>query len=362
MLIRILTKIGILENLDFLFEKISDHYGIFATYKIRVLFETKRDFFQEAGNLKANPYVRRFNSPELFNKIQTTKIAQEKIGLVLQGPIFKKNDFTLNTASYYLQNFEQIFLVISTWESEDISIFDGLQAEFTKRLKIIQNEEPEYSGIFNLNRQIISSAAGIKSLKESGIEISVKSRTDQRITNPLAFENLFTLYDIFNGQNEDGKKKIIVSSFNTFKFRLYGLSDMFQFGRTDDLMKFWSCPIDLRTVEEINRIKSYNLIQESSKRHPEVYLVSEYLKSNKEETFFELNASRKLVREYFAIIDDSYLGTIWPKYTYFENRWENNSYPDQFNEMKMLDFISPEHESNFLDIENSFIRKDWNLN
>ena len=265
-LIHILIKIGILKNLDFLFEKISDHYGIFATFKIRTLFETNKDFFKEAMDLKSNAYLRRFKSPELFPTIPTTNSIQEKIGLVMQGPLVKKNNFTLNTAKFYLKNFSQINIVISTWTSDDISIFGELQAEFNERLKIIQNDEPEFSGIFNLNKQINSTVAGFKSLKESGIEISVKSRTDQRITNPLAFENALRLFSYLNRHNELRKPKIIVSSFNSFRFRLYGLSDMFQFGKTDDLLKFWSCPNDFRTNEDINGNKSSNLIQESAKR------------------------------------------------------------------------------------------------
>ena len=81
--------------------------------------------------------------------------------------------------------------------------------------------------------------------KRLGATHVVKTRSDQRAYNPSLLSYLYNLLQVFpvNAGEKIQKSRIIGTSLNTFKHRIYGLSDMFLFGEIDDLLLYWDSSI-----------------------------------------------------------------------------------------------------------------------
>lgn len=261
------------------------------------------------------------------------------LAIVVQGPIVSENSITLRIIQHYLARYPEACVVVSTWEdtvSADIAPFVKLSEQ--GNIKLILNSDPDIPGLFNLNRQIISSKNGLKSVLQD-FEYAIKTRTDQVFVAPRFLNHLHTLTSLNSDQSFD-QAKIVISSLNTFAFRLYGYSDMFQFGKTKDLCDFWDQPLDTRDINELTQV-SANLEAEARKRVVEVYLnTNYYIKKIKKEPIYELNQSLRFIAEYFIVADAHSLGQKWLKNTNLTDRWGAAKFPSKYYEMSHIDWRS----------------------
>jgi hypothetical protein len=283
-----------------------------------------------------------------YNLSRKQKLAREdrnfpnpygaNLAIVVQGPIVSKNSTTLRIIQHYLVRYPEACIVVSTWEdtvSADIAPFVKLSEQ--GKIRLILNPEPDMPGIFNLNRQIISSKNGLQSVLQD-FEYAMKTRTDQVFTSPRFVNHLHTLLSQDQDHSYD-QSKIIISSLNTFAFRLYGYSDMFQFGKTKDLYIYWDQPLDTRDINELTQV-SANLEAEARKRVVEVYLnTNYYLKKLKKEPIYELTQSLRFIAEYFIVADAHSLGQKWFKNTNLTDRWGAGKFPSKYYEMSHIDWL-----------------------
>jgi hypothetical protein len=260
------------------------------------------------------------------------------IAFVLQGPIVTENQITLRIVNFYKARFPGATLILSTWEDtrkEDLKPFVKL-AE-TEFIKLVLNQDPEIPGVFNINRQIVSTKSGL--LVAQGLEeYAIKTRTDQVFTDSRFLNKLRVLLE--NGIiNIDKDPRIVISSLNTFAFRLYGASDMFQFGRTKDLFSYWDQPLDNRTFEEAAKI-SLTLEDEAKKRISEVYLNTNYFTfRNKKSPNYSFEESLEFFAKSFVVADADSIGHRWLKYTNLSNRWRVPIFPNKFYELTHTDWV-----------------------
>ena len=263
---------------------------------------------------------------------------QSNIAFVLQGPIVAENQITLRIINFYGTRFPGATLILSTWENtkkEDLKpFFELAEAGF---VKLVLNQDPETPGVFNINRQIVSTKSGL--LMAQGIEeYAIKTRTDQVFTDSRFLSQLRILLEN-EVNNTDIKPRIIISSLNTFAFRLYGASDMFQFGRTRDLISYWDQPLDLRPIEEATKI-SLNLEAEAKKRVAEVYLNTNYfIFRNKKTPNYSFEESLEFFAKSFVVADADSLGHRWLKNTNLSNRWRAPIFPNKFYQLTHTDWI-----------------------
>jgi len=259
------------------------------------------------------------------------------LAIVVQGPIVSEKLITLRIIQHYLVRYPEARVVVSTWEntvSADIAPFVKLSEQ--GKIRLILNSDPDMPGLFNLNRQIISSKNGLKSVLQD-FEYAMKTRTDQVFVAPRFVNHLHTLLSLDPGHPAD-QSKIVISSLNTFAFRLYGYSDMFQFGKTKDLYDYWNQPLDTREINELTRV-SPNLEAEARKRVVEVYLNTNYLiRKLKKEPSYELNQSLSFIAEYFIVADAHSLGQKWFKNTNLTDRWGAGKFPSRSYEMSHIDW------------------------
>lgn len=110
-----------------------------------------------------------------------------KIDLILQGPVYP---YTKGIIESYLDHPLTENVILSCWTTcKDPGISNS-------RLKIIRCEDPEHPGIGNINRQLVTSLAGIE---YSQNEYCAKMRTDQLIRP----ESLTMMHSFFNKFKEE---------------------------------------------------------------------------------------------------------------------------------------------------------------
>ena len=265
---------------------------------------------------------------------------QKRMGIVIQGPIISKNDFTLETVKIYKKHFNDALIILSTWEDENsaaVKLFEELD------VSVILNEKPEYSGTSNINFQIVSSKNGIIKAQELGAEYALKTRTDQRIYAPNVADYLYNITKVFpvRGDYKRQKKRIVGVSLNTFKYRLYGLSDMLIYGHIDDMLSYWNVNLDQRVFsdEEIRK-GSTSLRNWALWRVCEVYLATEFLIKVDRKLEWTLKDSWKAFADHFCIVDKEQLDLFWPKYNRFEYRWLDYTEKINFQEMNFREWLN----------------------
>ena len=253
-------------------------------------------------------------------------------GIVIQGAIREEFDFSYRILDYYLQVFDNVQIVLSTWDGEELKKFRELESKHLN-FHIIAQQIPSEPGISNINLQILSTLAGLKKLEELGVQFAIKTRTDQCMFDPFAIIKLKHLFSS-ESSNENGVQKIIVLSLGTFLFRPYGVSDFFQFGSIRDLLTYWDVPLDYRKIVDLGIDGwDFTLRQWSSEECIEVYLAAHYLRAKGERLDFSLGSSLLMFKSHFIVVDPAFIELIWDKRTYKSNRWKQTSFPKLHQEL-----------------------------
>jgi hypothetical protein len=248
-------------------------------------------------------------------------INSEDIAIVIQGPLSQRNNFTLETIKLYRRNIPTAKIIFSTWDLPQ----NVLRELESLNVSVIINKRPENAGIFNINLQITTSKPGILLAKNLGFKYVLKTRSDQRINHPNYDIYLFNLLNTFPIKSyiTNQKKRLIGLSLNTFKHRLYGISDMFLFGHIDDMLNYWNVDFDYRPDTPEERINAGNTLGTYSRwRVCEVYLCTEFLKKIGHAADFTLLDSYRVLGDRFLILDHEAIDLYWHKYTNNQSRYK----------------------------------------
>ena len=252
----------------------------------------------------------------VLNTYASSSLAQQqKLGILLQGPIILKDNFTFNMLVLYKHIYPKSEIVLSTWDIESLE-----EIEKIKKIgvTVLKNKKPVFYGTQNINLQLTSTKAGLNYLKEQQVDYVLKCRTDQRITKQIDFINYFlNLLKQFPLDNTKLLKgRLIITGLNSFAHRLYGVSDMLMFGNTDDMLLYWD--IDLQ--------KEVAILNETSPRYfmknniAEGYLVNTFLRNLNFNPNWSEENSNHFLKSFFIIIDKEQLDLFWFKYQrHFEN-------------------------------------------
>ncbi|MDP3043075.1 MAG: WavE lipopolysaccharide synthesis family protein [bacterium] len=279
--------------------------------------------------------------PAFSVSINKKNESQEKdTAIVIQGPIIKEMDFTLETIKTYIKIFPFAHIILSTWSDEDMENFKDLG------IKLLLNKKPEYPGISNINYQIVSTLNGIIAAKKLRVIYILKTRTDQRIYNEKAityFKDLLKIFPIENTKKPRGR--IITTDMNTFKYRLYSISDMTLFGFFEDMLNYWNLGIDTRM--DIKH-KHKNIMEWSRAQLCEVFLSTNYLEKMGEKLTWSIADSWKKYIDYFCIADRSIIDLYWFKYEK-NKEYRNKNYNGNFmnEEFEFVDWLKLYNSKDF---------------
>ena len=268
----------------------------------------------------------------------------EDIAIIIQGSLSGLNNFTEQTIDLYLKLFQKSEIILSIWENE-INKFPIKKYE--DKIKIIVNTTP-LNEIHNVNLQMISTHNALKYLKKKGIKYCLKTRTDCRIYNKNSLnhlKNLLLLFPIDNNFKHLGTR-IISSSIDTRKFRVYGLSDIFLFGETVNLEKYFEFENYLTSLEK--NFGKYPCIIKNTAVINEIFLCARYLKNSNVDINWELKEWWKLCGEIFCVVDSSDFDFFWYKYEWkFEQRFIQNYTTNHKQALKFSDWLNLYNKKSF---------------
>ncbi len=292
-------------------------------------------------------YHLRPKNSENFYLESTCKI-NEKMAIIIQGPIQGWFQFLKNTLDIYKKIFKNSIIIISTWENENKDLINSLKDE---NIFILFNKEPEKSQ-YNIDHQIISTNKALKFAHEKGIKYSLKTRADIRIHKNNLETFLISLIKTFPAKkNSLINSRIVVPSLITFRYRLYSLSDIVLFGETTDLLKYFkneSFKDGLKKfgLDETNLIKNFTPVV------AEIFLCSRLIHNINGKVLWTLEGWWNSLKDYFCIIDNSSLDLFWYKYDWdYEYRFLR-TYSDKFP--RAIDF------QDWLSLYNNF-ENNWYL-
>ena len=323
-------------------ERILETYFQALNRKGSTYFTYQKRLFSESKSIASFPSLE-------------SQFMKNDIGIILQGPILHHQDFTYLTILRYLQYYPGLKIVLATWKSENIKKFTEL-ALLSPNLHIIQLDNPLSSGWSNINYQISSTKAGLSKIKEMGLNYVIKSRTDQCLFDPFALDKLRLAYE--STSEVDGIGRICFLSSNSFLFRLYGPSDMFQFGRTDQIIKYWDVPNDAREPKD----PGYKISLRTMSKYEfgEFYMCINYLRSLGFKLDFTMKQNLTFFRDLFIILDASHVDLIWNKYTYNNTRWVAPTFPHLAQEWNYALWSGLNYNLDYLANYDSFLESPMN--
>ena len=297
----------------------------------------------------------KFEKDFIFKNI---KNKHEDIAILIQGPIQKQNKFALETIKIYKKIFPNILIILSSWENDDTKDFKKLNS---KNFHIIKSKQPLTSGELNINYQIKSVVAGLKFLNRfRNIKYVLKTRTDCRIYNPNSF---LYLKDMINNfpikKNNFLEKRILFSSVATCKFRVYGATDIVQFGTLRDLTKYWKVPYyEDGLLNLVNKNK--NPIIKGTPVISEIYLFAHFIYRNNIKLNWSLKHWWSLLRSYFLVFDSHTLDFFWNKYEKnIEMRFHTTYSETLARSLNFNDWLKIYH-NNYKELLNTNHQEKWN--
>ena len=242
--------------------------------------------------------------------------SQEKIGIVIQGPLVKKDEMTLNTIKLYRFSYPKADVILSTWEDEDENYLDLCKKEGAI---IVQSKKPLNNGILNVNFQIVSSFAGIKKAVELGNHYIAKTRSDQRVCRPYVFYSLINLirnYPIEDNHSELEGRLITIPVNHNCMFTPFFMSDFFYFGIASDMLKLFSLELDKRSEQGLKKgFTRYDIA--SDKAAPEIYILKNYMeKFTGSDCNCTVHDYWECIKQYLICVDQMMLDLYITKYNH----------------------------------------------
>jgi len=266
-----------------------------------------------------------------FN-LESSCTIDEKIAIIIQGPIKEKFNFLKDTINIYKKIFKNSIIIISTWENENINLINSL---VDTNIYVLFNKEPLPSRS-NVDHQIISTNKGLNLAIQKKAKYALKTRADVRISKNNLETFLISLTQIFPvKKNGIINSRIIVPSLMTFKYRLFSLSDIVMFGETNDLLKYFDSELYEDSlikfgIKNKDLLINKNILNNGTPLIAEIFLCSRLIKKIDDSMNWSLENWWNSLKDYFCIIDNSSLDLFWYKYDWeYEYRYLR-TYSDKF--------------------------------
>lgn len=239
--------------------------------------------------------------------------------LVIQGPVWK--NYNIEAIQHYRASYPDNYIIVSTWESTSPAYCKQIEAIADEVLFL---QPPDYAGHQNRNFQIFSTVKGIQRAKELGAKKILKTRTDTVLLNPGVIKACLSLQDQYDTSRAKAfglKNRIIVPDVYSRKYLPYAPSDIFMFGDTDDMEKFWSCPFDSRHFDIAVGDWRFKTLNDLSKDMgpAEAYFGVHFAMKIGWPLKFTTEDNWNYYRDLFIIKDLSYFDLFWYKYPKLPN-------------------------------------------
>jgi hypothetical protein len=264
-----------------------------------------------------NPFSVFIKNLEVKSKLDQGSL-KYRTGIVIQGSISDNLEQIKKNLKFYNLNFPELKIVVSTWD-EEVKAVEEIKNLFIG--EIILNPKPTNPGPSNINLQIMSTFSGLEKLKELGVERAIKVRSDLSHMNQKCLILLETRMELAKKLTDSYQNRIVTIAMNNFVFRLFGISDLFQYGNIQDLQTYWNIPLDSRTPKSPDYIVERSIVESSKMKFTEVYLFTHYLERNSFKIEWNLKTSIEALLKFTIPINALELGLYWNKYSYLAQRF-----------------------------------------
>lgn len=259
--------------------------------------------------------------------------------IVMQGPIATQDDFTLETLRLYRRHMPQTHLVLSTWDDTDPAHLAGIA---DLGVEIVLSEKPSVPGLFNINMQIVSASAGVRHAVDAGAEWIMKTRTDQRLYEPNVMPFLIGLAKSFPVTVPTPQKhRVIGIGHGSLKFAPYHVTDQTVFGHADDMLAYWTPPLQdsayvARWAGDRASIYFGHSVGELCRFcAPESYFASQFLMRMGRALDWTVADSWATYRDHFCFPDYGASDFYWVKSQTYTGREHNTVYEKITNRQEM---------------------------
>jgi hypothetical protein len=270
-----------------------------------------------------------------FTAIQSCSSPDNLCVIIIQGPLVIDNDFTIDTASFYLE-YLNIPVVISTWQDEDSEMLKSLQM---LGCHIVLSDKPTFAGVRNINYQLVTTKAGIDKAISIGARYICKTRSDQRIGKVSAIDYLRNLVEQFPINDPCGVQFGRIVTLDGDMFCSYWISDFMYFGLSHDLKQLFDIPLDNRDFDTIpvsRKILSEKILT------PEIYILKKYIDLFNLSFDFSIKAYWQFVKQYLVCIDKNDLCLYWCKYSdrFIEHHRDWSFYEEDDSDLLFTDHFT----------------------
>ncbi|SFF09163.1 WavE lipopolysaccharide synthesis family protein [Trichococcus pasteurii] len=318
-----------------------------------------------------NTYLTTRLAPKTSEQVYYKKLEVQnlpKFAVILQGPLLLENDFTLETCKMYRKLFSDNVIIVSTWDDEDTETIKKI-----KNLKIIviQNKKPKFTGIGNINFQVISTKAGLAEAEKAGVHYVLKTRTDQRFQKNNLYEYFVSLLKQFpvdaDGMNLPQDKRIIVlqSPVGASLFIPFHISDFMFFGVLDDVFRLFEIDEQNvsenkkeRTQRENDMITTSTVMDFHSAEAPEIMFMKNYICNHgniSEAEFYRVKTYWNFIKNYIIAVSYDEVGFLWGKPgRYYSDNNLNHIYEVEDSEKRSYKYVL--NFSNWLSIYSGILQ------
>jgi hypothetical protein len=243
------------------------------------------------------------------------------VTIIIHGPVIRANAFTLVTIGLYRHFYPNIDIILSVWSDDKKYLNKKLLDE---KVKIIYNEKPKFSGLLNLNYQIVKIKSALGLVETGRVLIT---RSDMRFNNIRTIKLLESYLGAYKSpKHELINERIITVNILSRKFIPFSISEMFQYGEKADLARYWDIDLlEKKITREDYFQKVKNIHDYSDFYNPEMTLMQNYLSKSKLDDTYSITNYYGQLRDYFIILDIDDIDLFWYKYSPDISYWTKNS-------------------------------------
>lgn len=233
--------------------------------------------------------------------------------IVVQGPIVP--DVTRYALTVTAVQHPGDRIVLSTWKDTPAELLAEV-APFVD--DIVLSRMPRVPGVQNRNCQIVSTLAGLERARRRGAKYVLKTRTDAVHLAADVFEKAEALarqYPAPDAQALGLDGRIIVPQSFTRTYVPYHASDLMMLGSIDDLLTYWSAPLDVRPGAARDFYRGHTPLREIGVdgRAPESYFGIHFCQTIGRPVRGTVRDSWRFYRDLFAVVDNDWFGLLWLK-------------------------------------------------
>jgi hypothetical protein len=264
--------------------------------------------------------------------------------IVLQGPVADQDSmiYLQRTLNIYRAIFPNVKIVLSSYLVNQ-EFLRRLESDGYDQLLLINDEDLKS----NFERQVKSTSEGILAAAIYNRKYIIKSRVDQRFTEPTSLLYFKFLLETFPPNNANSEARILGSSFNSWLYRPLGISDMLIVGSYSDMVKYWIFDDAIANYSLRNNISEYDQTWfPNISLHFESFLAARFLASyGFNFTFDPIKDTNEMWRDFMVVVDANTIGHEWKKRNNFFvgntlTKYGSNLSPNSLKEISFLDWLA----------------------